>query len=179
MHLRGDSSPKPRERAVPRSRISGTGLISSFIDQNEREGAAIPPGRNESTAPAADDFDLRLENARNRDMRRATCLAAKRVLIHAEPPGLLDIRRGKPRSSSSSPRDAPKRGLPGNRLRTRPISSPLTGRHRLQVAGTDVSKAGLRDQVRQAMVLFRDGQNNVASINERIDPRRLQCRLTE
>ena len=48
------------------------------------------------------------------------------------------------------------------------IASDLAA-HRLHVAETYVSKAGLRDQVGQVMDLLRDVQNDVGSVNERLD----------
>ncbi|WP_156367064.1 hypothetical protein [Bosea thiooxidans] len=40
---------------------------------------------------------------------------------------------------------------------------------RVHVAETDVSKSGLREQVGQVMDLLRDVQNDVGSVNERLD----------
>lgn len=48
------------------------------------------------------------------------------------------------------------------------VASDLAA-HRLHVAETYVSKAGLRDQVGQVMDLLRDVQNDVGSVNERLD----------
>lgn len=48
------------------------------------------------------------------------------------------------------------------------VASDLAA-HRLHVAETYVSKAGLRDQVGQVLDLVRDVQSDVGSINERLD----------
>lgn len=48
------------------------------------------------------------------------------------------------------------------------VASELAA-HRLHVAETYVSKAGLREQIGQLMDLLRDVQSDVGGINERID----------